>query len=221
MDRGSADPVLRVSSSARDNSMNDQDQPIGASNLHNNTQAADPTQPTQPQKPKRKLNWKGFGIGVIAVIIIEFFAISMLQMGEPQINPPESPIPTAKPTIQAVKTGLILVSVTKRGGFCQQGQDCTNTVNVTEDGSIQDNSNETKKLTAEQINELKKLIATTDFAAIKKTPFTGTCPIAFDGQEIVYTFYTESETKEEIPSCLYQVNETDPLFKFINTQIVN
>jgi hypothetical protein len=199
--------------------MNDQDQPLGAPNFHSNTQSADSNQP--PKKPKRKLNWKGFGIGVIAVIVIEFFAISMLQMGEPQINPPETPVPTAKPTVQADSAESILVSVTKRGGLCQQGQDCSSTIIVTEDGTIQDNENKTKKLTEDQTNELKKLITSSDFAAIKKTPFTGTCPIAFDGQEIVYVFSTKSGIKEEIPSCTYQVDENAPIFKFMSTNVLN
>jgi hypothetical protein len=86
--------------------MNDQDKPIGAPNLHTDAPHDEQSQtPQQPEKQKRKLNWKGFGIGIIAVIIIEFFAVSMLNSPDPEIPiaPPNEPTkaqpsPTMDPT---------------------------------------------------------------------------------------------------------------------------
>lgn len=67
--------------------MNDQDKPLGAPDLSNDQK----TNAEQPPKAKRKLNWKGFFIGIIAVIIIEFFAISMLNSPDPDISIPSTP----------------------------------------------------------------------------------------------------------------------------------
>lgn len=72
--------------------MDNQDQPLGAPHLQNNTEEETKT------SSKRKLNWKGFGIGIIAVIIIEFIAITALQSGDPQIQNPTQPTPTITPT---------------------------------------------------------------------------------------------------------------------------
>lgn len=47
-------------------------------------------QQTSPIKTGRKLNWKGFFIGIIVVIIIEYFAVSTLQ------NDNKQPVPSPK-----------------------------------------------------------------------------------------------------------------------------
>lgn len=54
------------------------------------------------QQNKRKLNWKGFAFGVVAVIIIEFLAIAMLQSGDPQIQVQETISPSISPTNTSV-----------------------------------------------------------------------------------------------------------------------
>ncbi len=85
--------------------MDENDKPIGAPAMHNEASAQDATQ--TPQKEKRKLNWKAFGIGVIAVIIIEILAVSMLQSGDPQIPiapPQDQPLPTKTASASAIPT---------------------------------------------------------------------------------------------------------------------
>jgi hypothetical protein len=54
-------------------------------------------------------------------------------------------------------------------------------------------------------------IAQADFLALKSRPFTGTCPIAFDGQETIYTFATASGS-ERIATCEVDVDPAAPLF---------
>ncbi len=195
--------------------MENTDKPLGAPNLNADTHSASNDSP-QPVAPKRKLNWKGFGIGIIAVIIIEFFAITMLQQGDPQIA---LVTPTPKPTAPVDKVAETMVSITKHGGLCQTGKECSSSRNILADGTIQ-NGKETKKLTPEQTKKLKDLIASTDFAAIKAKPFLGTCPIAYDGQETTYLFYTNDGAKEEIPSCKYEIDPNQPLIKFINENVL-
>lgn len=85
--------------------MDKNDKPLGTPISHTDTPGQDPTQTSL--KAKKKLNWKAFGIGVIAVIIIEILAISMLQSGDPQIPiepPQDEPIPTKTASASAIPT---------------------------------------------------------------------------------------------------------------------
>ena len=54
-------------------------------------------------------------------------------------------------------------------------------------------------------------ITKADFVALKSRPFTGTCPVAYDGQETIYTFATASGA-ERIASCEVVVDPAAPLF---------
>jgi hypothetical protein len=82
--------------------MDEQDKPLGAPKV----QSDHSSDQTPQQKPKRKLNWKGFAIGIIIVIIIEFFAISMLNSPDPEIpiQPPTESSPTATLSITPTLT---------------------------------------------------------------------------------------------------------------------
>jgi hypothetical protein len=62
---------------------------------------------------------------------------------------------------------------------------------------------------------LKQRIKQADFKAIKSKPFKGTCPIAFDGIEIVYLFQTNRGI-EEISTCKYAIDGKSPLFQQLN-----
>ncbi len=199
--------------------MENNDKPLGTPNLNEETpsSSANNSSQTPPPTQKRKLNWKGFGIGIIAVIVIEFLAVTMLQQGDPQIS---LLTPTPKPTAPVDQYVPILASITQQGGLCQTGKVCSTSINVYEDGVIKIDDKESKKITKEQVNEFKRLIATTDFTALKSKPFTGTCPTASDGQEILYLFYTDKGTKEDVPSCKYEIDTNQPLFKFTNENIL-
>lgn len=195
--------------------MNEQDKPLGAPNLEEASPKSE--SPEQPAK-KRKLNWKGFFIAIIAVVFIEWAAITSLNSGDPQLPPPPTE-PTAKPTQSVVQAQIVtLVSVVNRGGLCPVGDPCTNERTVDSTGSVKQDKKEVKKITVDQVKELQTLINETDFAAIKNKPFTGTCPIAFDGQETVYTFQTP-KGNEVLEGCKYDIDTKLPLFTFIERTI--
>ena len=59
---------------------------------------------------------------------------------------------------------------------------------------------------------LTAAIAATDFAAIKSKPFTGECPIAFDGQELIFEFATSARARSAIASCEVDIDWGHPLF---------
>ena len=54
-------------------------------------------------------------------------------------------------------------------------------------------------------------IGAADFEAIRSRPFTGTCPIAFDGQEIIFDFGAAAAI-ERVASCQVAIDWSDPLF---------
>ena len=109
----------------------------------------------------------------------------------------------------------VLASVRFTGGMCQYGA-CDALLTIRRDGhytyQIGDNTEKTGTVTEAKVETLAQEIAKADFERIKSVPFTGTCPIAYDGQELIYTFQTAAGP-QVIASCKVQVDENAPLFK--------
>jgi hypothetical protein len=61
------------------------------------------------------------------------------------------------------------------------------------------------------VDAVRTEVARADFAAIKAKPFTGTCPTAYDGSEVTYTFAAASGS-QVLPSCKYALDARHPLF---------
>jgi hypothetical protein len=112
-----------------------------------------------------------------------------------------------------------ILKVYSHGGLCMKDQQCSNTTILTKDGSVLKESQKTKKLTPQEITQLRDIIKNTNFSKIKSGKFTDVCPMAYDGQEIIYTIYA-SDTTEELPSCTYNIDPNDPLFNFIHKKIL-
>lgn len=75
----------------------------------------------------------------------------------------------------------------------------------------------TATLSAADLAQLRQLIDTTDYSAIRSQPYTGVCPTAYDGQEVIYTF-TTSGGRETLRSCEVAIDPAHPLFSFITSQ---
>jgi hypothetical protein len=58
---------------------------------------------------------------------------------------------------------------------------------------------------------LEATIQRTNFDRIRSRPFTGECPTAFDGQELIYEFSTPSGM-QRIASCEAAIDPGEPLF---------
>lgn len=101
--------------------------------------------------------------------------------------------------------------------MCMNGG-CWSEQQLKADGAFtaSDSTGATKQGTvdAATIAELTQQIAATDFEQLKARPFTGTCPIAFDGQEYTYTFQTLSGP-QTVASCKVAIDEQSPLFQTI------
>ena len=106
-----------------------------------------------------------------------------------------------------------LVTVELRGGNCVGGP-CDTMVTLDGDGRVHSAAkppNDLGVVPAAQLRTLQTLIAASDFSAIKGQPFTGQCPTAFDGQEVVMEFATGSGI-QHIATCQVDVDWGHPLF---------
>jgi hypothetical protein len=116
------------------------------------------------------------------------------------------------PTPRSTPAGP-LVTVETRGGECPDGA-CGSTIVIEADGRVHataPTAAELGSLPGITLDGLATEISKTDFGALKSRPFTGTCPIAFDGQETIYTFGTASGA-ERIASCEVEVDPSGPVF---------
>jgi hypothetical protein len=110
-----------------------------------------------------------------------------------------------------------LLTIRAEGGHCVTGG-CWSEQQINVDGTFTatDSTGATKSGTVDAVTvaELTQQIAVTNFAELKAQPFTGTCPIVFDGQEYSYTFQTLSGP-QTIASCQVEIDENSPLFQTI------
>jgi hypothetical protein len=110
-----------------------------------------------------------------------------------------------------------LVTVEANGGMCRAGT-CRSVVAIEADGrvhQVEPEAVEISQVTGESIDVLRTAIAVTDFAAIRSRPFLGTCPTAFDGQELVYTVASPGGA-QRIASCDVEIDPEAPLFVAIH-----
>ena len=105
------------------------------------------------------------------------------------------------------------MTVVTQGGECMQGA-CGGTVAIEADGRVHATGDAPAELgTLSEVvrDALATEIADADFDAIRSHPFTDTCPIAYDGQQVIYTFATASGPVR-IDSCEVVVDPANPLF---------
>lgn len=117
-----------------------------------------------------------------------------------------------RPTLSSAPAGP-LVTVETRGGECPEGA-CGSRIVIEADGRVHATAPvgaELGSLPGVTLDGLATEIAKADFSALKSRPFTGTCPVAFDGQETIYTFGTASGA-ERIASCEVEVDPSEPVF---------
>jgi hypothetical protein len=133
-----------------------------------------------------------------------------------QASPSAAPAAVASAALSSAPSSAPsgpLVTIETRGGECPEGA-CGSTVVIDADGRIHETAPaplELGTLSDMTVEALATEIAKADFAELKSRPFTGTCPVAFDGQETIYTFVTSSGP-ERIASCEVEVDPSEPLF---------
>ncbi|HTG42191.1 MAG TPA: hypothetical protein VK697_11330 [Methylomirabilota bacterium] len=144
--------------------------------------------------------------------------------GPPSASIASSASPSAPPSTLAPSAtpSRPLVTVETRGGMCAQGA-CDSTIAIEADGRVHAIAPAPAELGTVPDRGLEALnteIAQADFAALTSHPFTGTCPIAFDGQETVYTFSIGSDT-QRIASCEVIIDPAAPLFVAVTAALAD
>jgi hypothetical protein len=106
-----------------------------------------------------------------------------------------------------------LVTVTTRGGECPEGA-CGSTLVIERGGRLLQTAPESAALgqiPPDALAALEGMIKATDFAVLRARPFTGECPVNFDGQEVIYEFGAPTGT-ERIASCETEIDPDHLLF---------
>ena len=106
-----------------------------------------------------------------------------------------------------------LVTVQMRGGMCPEGM-CDTSVILERDGRVHSAAkppNDLGVVDAEPLNALNAAIAAADWNSLRAKPFTGECPVAFDGQELIFEFSTLTGT-QRFASCEVEIDYGHPLF---------
>lgn len=129
----------------------------------------------------------------------------------------EAPLPSPSPA----PTGAgVLLTVETRGGLCANGP-CGTTIFVERDGRVHQAAkppNDLGVVSAGALAALERAIQSTDFAELRSHRFTGQCPTAYDGQEIVFEFGTPGGV-ERIASCETAVDYGSPLFLAVTNAV--
>jgi len=113
-----------------------------------------------------------------------------------------------------------LVTVETRGGLCVDGP-CGTTVVIERNGRVHQAAkppNDLGIVPPAALAALDAAITTTDFTALRSHPFTGECPTAYDGQEIVFAFATPGGV-QRIATCEVDVDFGSPLFLALSTAL--
>lgn len=106
-----------------------------------------------------------------------------------------------------------LVTVTIHGGECASVP-CDQTIYLEQDGRVHVAAkppNDLGTVPAAQMVAITTAIAATDWAKLGAPTFTGQCPTATDGQELIFEFATSSGT-QWISSCQVAIDWGSPLF---------
>jgi hypothetical protein len=111
-------------------------------------------------------------------------------------------------------SAAIIASVESRGGLCPAAT-CDQTLFLDRDGRIHVSAkppNDVGTATSAEVQTLEAAIAATDFAALRRPAFSGECPTAYDGQELVFEFTTAAGT-ERLASCDSMLDYHAPVFR--------
>ena len=126
-----------------------------------------------------------------------------------------APAATPSPTPTPSPSGPLL-TLTMRGGLCAPGA-CETSYYVEHDGRVHlaaKPPNELGYLVEQELADLRAAIGAADFDDIRSHAFAGTCPTAYDGQEMVLEFATPAGT-QQIASCEVAFDWNAPLFNAV------
>jgi hypothetical protein len=113
-----------------------------------------------------------------------------------------------------------LVTIESRGGLCVNGP-CGGTIAIERDGRVHalaPKPMEMRRLPEAFRLRLEQAIRAADFGRLQSRPFTGECPVNFDGEELIYTFGTVVGPVR-LASCEVDIDPSDPLFAAVQAAL--
>jgi hypothetical protein len=113
-----------------------------------------------------------------------------------------------------------LLTVETRGGLCADAP-CGTTIFIERDGRVHQAAkppNDLGNVPPAELAALDAAVRTTDFTALRSHPFTGQCPTAVDGQEVVFEFGAPTGT-QRIATCEVDVDLGSPLFLAVSAAV--
>lgn len=147
-------------------------------------------------------------------------SISLLLFGS-LVSTAVQPTVAAIPLIQHTKAEPIkdpfLLKVRKTGGMCRLNS-CDRELTILRDGTYRyadATKTGTGRLSRKTFTRLKQRLSRLNLEQVRSKPFTGTCPIAYDGPETLYRFLI-GNTVEEVSDCKVAIDPRDPLFQQLN-----
>lgn len=94
-----------------------------------------------------------------------------------------------------------IVAVVRQGGLCISGTICRSTLRI-DDTTISGEGYRPRALRPGERAALLRAIANLELRYLRAHPFTGTCPMAYDGAETIFRF---RGFQRSLPSCTYDL----------------
>jgi hypothetical protein len=130
-----------------------------------------------------------------------------------EVPPSDAPPASAAPASSAALLPDSLVVVSTRGGECPAGA-CESVTVIDRSGRVHTMAPEVAELGTVRPDIMAGLelgLDQADFEAIRSVPFTGECPVNFDGQELIFEVSTMTGT-QRLASCEVEIDWASPLF---------
>jgi hypothetical protein len=114
----------------------------------------------------------------------------------------------------------MLLTVQYRGGMCRTGP-CDRTLGISRDGRgvvLAPQPAELGQIPAALFQAVQQQLSLADFEQLGSRPFTGECPVNYDGQELIFTFYGATGPIR-LASCEVELDPSHPLFASIEAAL--
>jgi len=103
------------------------------------------------------------------------------------------------PTEVPVPDDAVLVAYEARGGDCPSGM-CSWRAVIHRNGRVERSDGQAQTVDSNTLARLVRSVESADWDAIMSRPNSSQCPTAYDGQEIVYTFFPTAQAVA-VSSC--------------------
>jgi hypothetical protein len=167
------------------------------------------TDPTAVELDPTKKSWLDYHQVTVFIIIFLGFAAVAAGYYYTQILGLE---PIYDPVVHTQTSNDILVKRYSYGGLCTTGSICSSTLAITRGGAVDVNGEYKVNFSNPDTQLMVKAVEEADYKTLASKAFTGTCPIAYDGQEVEYTFYT-SHGSQVLDNCKVQIDNSSNLFR--------